>query len=248
MQLSAKIKVAGVSYLNTKPMLYGIDHSPVKHEIDLMVDYPARLVKHLQDGTADMALLPVAAIPLVPGARIVSDYGIGAFGEVASVCIFSHVPMEEITTVYLDYQSRTSVRLAQLLLENHWKQPVTYQSAPENYIEYIHGHTAGVIIGDRALKQRSNFPYIYDLSSAWKDFSGLPFIFAAWVASRDLPQDFLDRFNEATAYGLKHLDEVVEQNPFPWYDLHHYYTDNIMYRLTDEMKEGMKRFLAMIKS
>lgn len=215
--------------------------------MELLLDYPSNLAQSLQKGEIDMALMPVAAMPGIPGARIVSDYGIAADGNVASVCIFSQVPMEDIETVYLDYQSRTSVRLAQLLLEQYWKKNVVFKPAPENYIEYINGTTAGVIIGDRALKQLSNFEYVYDLATEWKAFTGLPFVFAAWIANKDLPQDFLDAFNNANAEGLKHIDEVVAENPFPYYDLHTYYTKNIHYLLTEEKKAGLNKFLELIK-
>ncbi len=244
--LSVKIKVAAVSYLNTKPLLYGIERSEVMNDMELLLDYPANLAKDLKDGIIDMALLPVAAMPGIPGAHIVSDYGIAADGNVASVCIFSMVPIEEVEAVYLDYQSRTSVRLAQLLLERHWKKKVVFKQAPENYIEYINGTTAGVIIGDRALKQLTNFEYIYDLAAEWKKMTGLPFIFAAWIANKELPQSFKDAFNKANAEGLKHIDEVVAENPFPYYDLKTYYTENIHYLLDDNKKKGLQTFLEMI--
>lgn len=244
--LSVKIKVAAVSYLNTKALLYGIERSEVMNDMELLLDYPANLAKDLKDGIIDMALLPVAAMPGIPGAHIVSDYGIAADGNVASVCIFSMVPIEEVEAVYLDYQSRTSVRLAQLLLERHWKKKVVFKHAPENYIEYINGTTAGVIIGDRALKQLTNFEYIYDLAAEWKKMTGLPFIFAAWIANKELPQSFKDAFNKANAEGLKHIDEVVAENPFPYYDLKTYYTENIHYLLDDNKKKGLQTFLEMI--
>lgn len=244
--LSAKIKVAGVSYLNTKPLLYGIERSEVMNDMELLLDYPSNLAKDLKEGVIDMALLPVAAMPGIPGAHIVSDYGIAADGNVASVCIFSMVPIEEVEAVYLDYQSRTSVRLAQLLLERHWKKKVVFKQAPENYIEYINGTTAGVIIGDRALKQLTNFEYIYDLATEWKKMTGLPFIFAAWIANKELPQSFTDAFNKANAAGLEHIDEVVAENPFPYYDLKTYYTENIHYLLDDNKKKGLQTFLEMI--
>ena len=232
--------------MNTKPLLYGIERSEVMNDMELLLDYPANLAKDLKDGIIDMALLPVAAMPGIPGAHIVSDYGIAADGNVASVCIFSMVPIEEVEAVYLDYQSRTSVRLAQLLLERHWKKKVVFKQAPENYIEYINGTTAGVIIGDRALKQLTNFEYIYDLAAEWKKMTGLPFIFAAWIANKELPQSFKDAFNKANAEGLKHIDEVVAENPFPYYDLKTYYTENIHYLLDDNKKKGLQTFLEMI--
>lgn len=214
--------------------------------MELIVDYPSRLAQDLKSNKIDLALLPVAAIPGIEGARIISDYGIGANGNVVSVAIFSQVPMEEIETVYLDYQSRTSVRLAQLLLENYWGKKVVYKEANEHYIDYINGPTAGVIIGDRALKQLNNFEYTYDLSAAWKAYTGLDFVFAAWVANKDLPQSFIDRFNKANAEGLAHLDEIVAENPFPYYDLKTYYTDNIVFLIDEAKRKGLDKFLELI--
>lgn len=242
-----KVKIGAVSYLNTKPLLYGLERSDVYHNIELSVAYPALLAQQLKAGEIDMALMPVAAIPGIPGARIAGKYGIATNGNVVSVAIFSTVPLSEVTAVYLDYQSRTSVRLAQLLLERHWKMDVDYLPADEHFIDKIQGTTAGVIIGDRALQQLGNFNYVYDLSAAWKEFTGLDFVFAAWVANKELPQDFLQQFDEANAAGLNHLEEVIAQNPFPWYDLGVYYRDNICYQLDDAKLAGLHTFLKMIQ-
>jgi chorismate dehydratase len=216
------------------------------NEIELLLDYPSNLARDLKNGSIDMALLPVAAIPEIPGARIVSNYGIAADGEVASVALFSQVPLEQVESVFLDYQSRTSVRLAQLLLEKWWKQPVELHPAPADYIDQIQGTRAGVIIGDRAMEQVENFAYCYDLSQAWKDWTGLPFIFAAWVANKDLPEDFLARFDEANAEGLNHIDDVVAQHPFSVYDLQTYFRKNIIYELDAEKRAGLQRFFQEI--
>jgi len=224
-------------------MLRGIEQSGIMDEIELSVAYPAELARQLKEGSIDMALMPVAAMRGIPGARIVSDYGIAADGPVASVCIYSQVPMEQIGAVYLDYQSRTSVKLAQILMAKLWKRAVTWKPAPENYIEYINDTTAGVIIGDRALKQLHNFNYVFDLAAGWKELTGLPFVFAAWISNKDLPADFLERFNEANRLGLEKIDEVVAANPFPYYDLKKYYTENIHYFLDDNKKKGLALFL-----
>ena len=215
-------------------------------DIELVVDYPSKLAKRLQEGSIDLALLPVAAMPGIPGARIVSEYGIATDGNVVSVALFSRVPVNEIRTVYLDYQSRTSVRLAQLLLKHHWTVDVEYRQADENYIDNIQGADAGVIIGDRALQQLDNFEYVYDLSAAWKAFTGLDFVFAAWIANKELPAEFLRKFNEANAEGLRHLDDVIAENSFPEYSLHTYYTDNIKYHLDAKKIAGLNKFLEMI--
>lgn len=241
-----KIQVGAVSYLNTKPLLRGISHSPIMNEIELQLDYPSRLAELLLHDKIDVALLPVAAIPGIPGARIVGDYGIAADGEVASVCIFSRQPMETLTGLYLDYQSRSSVRLASILVRDFWKKDLQLLPAPEDYIEHIQGATAGVIIGDRALQQRHHFPYIFDLAQAWKDWQGLPFVFAAWVANKELPTDFIARFDAANAAGLNMIPEVVAENPFTDYDLEKYFTHNIHYRLDAQKREGLNRFLRML--
>lgn len=244
--MASKIKVGAVSYLNTKPLLYGIEHSDIINEIDLIVDYPSNLAKLLTVGEIDLALLPVAAMKDIPNATIIGDYGIAADGDVASVCIFSQVPIEEVTSVYLDYQSRTSVKLAEYLLKHYWQKELTFIPATENYIDYIHGEKAGVIIGDRALKQLHNFNYVYDLATAWKDYTSLPFVFAAWVSNKPLSKEFIAEFNVANAHGLKRLDAVIDLHPFPYYDLKKYYTQNIHYYLDDKKHEGLQRFLQTI--
>jgi chorismate dehydratase len=243
-----KIRVAAVSYLNTKPLLYGIKRHPVLNEIELIEDYPSKIAQMLIDDQVDVGLVPVAATLRLADWNIVTDYCIGSNGAVASVCIFSQVPMEEIETIYLDYQSRTSVNLARVLLRDYWKKEVRLIDAKgEDYREKITGTTAGVVIGDRALEQRLKSKYIYDLGEAWKDFTGLPFVFAAWIANKKLSDEFITSFNEANALGLHHLDEVIAENPFPVFDLRTYYTKCISYELNEEKRKGMEMFLERLR-
>ena len=215
--------------------------------VELLEAYPSNIAKMLLDDTIDMGLVPVAVIPKLKAPQIVSDYCIGANGEVASVAIFSEVPMEEITTVLLDYQSRTSVNLAKILLEKYWNQQVTFIETSEDFSDSIKGTVAGVVIGDRALEQRLQAKYIYDLAEAWKNYSGLPFVFAAWVSNKNLGEDFEDAFNMANAYGLKHIAEVVAENAYVAYDLKKYYTENISYTLDAEKRKGLELFLSLLK-
>jgi chorismate dehydratase len=243
-----KIKVGAVSYLNTKPMLYGIERLPIRQKIDLVTDYPAKIAQQLLDGTIDVGLVPVAIIPKLAEHHIVTDFCIGATGPVASVSLFSEVPMEQVKSVLLDYQSRTSVRLARVLLKNYWQKDFELLEATEGYQEQIKGTTAGVVIGDRAFAQRQISPYVYDLAEAWKAYTGLPFVFAAWVANKKLPDDFVAEFNEANALGFSNLPEVIAENPYDKYSLQTYYTENVSYQLDEQKRNGLNRFLAELKA
>ncbi|HTM91071.1 MAG TPA: menaquinone biosynthesis protein [Flavisolibacter sp.] len=243
-----KIRVGAVSYLNTKPLLYGIKRHPVLKEIELVEDYPSKIAQMLIDDEVDIGLIPVAATLRLKEWYIDSDYCIGGNGPVASVCIFSEVPIEEIEKVYLDYQSRTSVNLAKILLKEYWKKDVVFVDATgEDFREQIKETTAGVVIGDRALQQRSQSKYIYDLSEAWKNHTGLPFVFAAWIANKKLPEEFIAAFNEANALGLEKIDEVISENVFPDFDLKAYFTSCVSYPLDEEKKKGLELFLKKLR-
>jgi chorismate dehydratase len=247
--LDKKWRIGAVSYLNTRPLLLGMEQSPFKERIDLMKSYPAQIAQALLDDTIDIGLVPVAIMPLLNNPQVISKYVIGTEGEVASVALFSQVPMVQIEKVYLDYQSRTSVALAKILFKQHWKKEVEFLIATEGYINEISGTTAGIIIGDRALASLNRFEHIYDLGLTWKAHTGLPFVFAAWVSNKPIPANFMDAFDTANGYGLKHLDEVIALIPAKEqvYDLHKYYTENISYELTPEKRAGLELFLEIIK-
>ncbi len=214
--------------------------------MEIVEAYPAKVAAMLLNDEIDVGLVPVAIIPCLKEHYIITDYCIGAENEVASVCLFSEVPLQEITKVILDYQSRTSVALARLLIEKYWKLRVEFEEANEHFRDKIKGTTAAVVIGDRAFEQRKISAYSYDLASAWIDFTGLPFVFAAWVANKKLPNEFIKAFNQANGAGLKHIAEVVAENICEQYDLHTYYTHNISYHLTDNKRRGLETFLEML--
>lgn len=245
--MNTKFRVGAVSYLNTKPLIYGLKHSRVKEDIDLILDYPARLVSLLQKNELDIALLPVAAIPKIKDAEIFSNYCIASDDEVASVCLFSEVPIEEIQEVYLDYQSETSVALCKLLLQHYWQSRPLLLEADEHFIEDIKDKRAGIIIGDRALENLNRFPYVYDLAKAWKDYTQLPFVFATWVSTKQLPESFVKEFNEANQHGLTFIDQLTDEIPFTAYDLKKYYTENIRYELNEERRNGMTLFMKQLQ-
>lgn len=245
-ELNKRIRVGAVSYFNTKPLIFGVKRSGLMGRIDLIENYPSKIAAMLLNDEIDVGLIPVAIIPQLKQHFIVTDYCIGAVGEVASVALFSEVPMKEIKKVVLDYQSKTSVNLAKILLKNYWKKDVVFEDAKEDFLQHINSTTAAVVIGDRALQLSNHSKYIYDLGAAWKSFTGLPFVFAAWIANKQLPEDFIDAFNRANAYGINHINEVLAETYFNEYDLKKYYTKNISYELDEKKMEGLKKFISML--
>lgn len=239
-----KIRVGIVNYLNTKPLIYGLQKPPINERIELIGDYPSRLAEMLINGEIDLGLVPVAVIPQLPSYYINGNYCIAAEGEIASVALFSEVPMNEIQKVYLDYQSRTSVELLKYLIKEYWGiTPQILQTTDENYRNEIKGTTAGLVIGDRALQQRKISTFIYDLGSEWRAITGLPFVFAAWVSIKKMPDDFIKLFDAANAIGLQHVEEIVAKEAFDLYDLKKYYTLHLSYRLDERKRKGLSFFL-----
>jgi chorismate dehydratase len=242
-----KIRVGIVNYLNTRPLIYGLEKPPISEQIILTGDYPARVAEMLLKGEIDVGLVPVAVIPKLETAHIVGDYCIGTEGEIASVALFSDVPMGEIKKVYLDYQSKTSVALLKYLMKESWGiHPEIVEAKNEDYRKEIKGTTAGLVIGDRAFEQRKISTFIYDLGSEWRAITGLPFVFAAWVSTKELPADFIDKFNDANSTGLSKLNEIMEGLDYHLFDLNKYYTVHLSYQFDERKKIGMDRFLSIL--
>lgn len=244
----SKTRVGAVSYLNTKPLIYGFEQGSMKDEIELIIDYPSRIASMLLNDEIDVGLVPVAVLPRLERYTVITNYCIGCNGPVASVCLFSEVPVDEIKVVLLDYQSRTSVALIQLLIQEYWKINPVLINTTKDFGKQITGTTAGLVIGDRAFEQRKISPYIYDLGLAWKQFTGMPFVFATWTGNKQLDDNFVRSFNEATQSGILNLDAVVAANPYELFDLKAYYTEYISYSLDENKISGMQLFLEKLSA
>jgi len=102
------------------------------------------------------------------------------------------------------------------------------------------------VIGDRALEMRSSYPYVYDLGEAWKNMTGLPFVFAAWISNKKLDPSWVTRFDQANSEGLTQISEVVKQNPGTSIDLNEYYSRYLNYELDGEKRKGLDLFLNLL--
>ena len=241
-----KIRVSAISYLNSIPFVYGLEKSSVRSQIELSLDIPSKCAKKLLDNKVDLGLVPVAIIPHLKFSEIISSYCIGSNGPVETVCIFSQVPLNDIEEIQLDFHSKTSVQLVQLLSKKYWDISPKFKHAIEGFENDLTDKQAGVIIGDRAYQYRSQFKYVYDLSEEWKKYTGLPFVFACWVANKSLPEQFKQSFVEALDYGVGRLDLSLEEKGmnFPSsINQKRYLTEIISYDLDAEKKHSLARFL-----
>ena len=237
-----KIRISAVAYTNTKPFIYGINHSDILNQIDLSLDIPSDCAAKVIDGTVDVGLIPVAAIPHVPDANIISDYCIGSVGAVNSVFIFSNVPVSEIRTLRLDSHSRTSNNLAKVLLKFHFKQEVSYTTDVNVQTDAI------VLIGDRTFGKKGDYAFVYDMGEEWMNFTGLPFVYAAWVANKVIPEAFINEFNTALKNGLAARKELLKTLPVnPVFDLDDYLMHKLDFELTDKKREALSLFLSYIE-
>jgi chorismate dehydratase len=243
-----KLKISAVSYTNTKPFIYGIQHSDFLDKIELSLDTPTDCAQKLIDNKVDIGLIPVAATLNMPYWEIVADYCIGAVGPVNSVFIFSNCDIKDVKRIQLDPESRSSNNLAKVLLKNFWKiQPELILNA-EDYTTSTDPETACVLIGDRTFGKKDKYPFVYDLAGEWQKFTGLPFCFAAWIANKPIPQEFINEFNTVLKSGLDHRAELLKElTPRADFDLEDYLMHKLDFDLTEKKKEALHLFLKYIK-
>lgn len=244
-----RIRLSAVAYLNTKPFLFGLYSKSLDEQLDMSLDIPAVCAQKLIDGEVDLGLIPVAMIPNIPQAQIVSDFCIGTPGEVKTVAIFAEKPIQQLRRLFLDYHSRSSAALTRYLLQEHWQlKPQLLQAYP-GYEKEIQGDTGGLIIGDRAIGLEKEYPYVYDLGWEWKQHSGLPFVFAAWVANKPLPDAFLEDFNAALAHGVQRIPQVAAmfQSAYPHFSTLDYFEQYIDYHLDAPKQTALNHFLSWLR-
>lgn len=200
-------RVGAVSYLNTKPLIYGLENQP---DIQLRLAVPSRLLDGLARSEYDVALLPVIDYQRLPGLRMLCSGGIGSDGETLTVRIFSHVPMGRIRSMACDLDSHTSVALARVILARRF-------DARPAFVDRIAGANdadAVLLIGDKVIAEApAGFQHQIDLGEQWKALTGLPFLFAAWMARQttqlgDLPE----RLEQSKRAGLAHIDDIVRDH------------------------------------
>jgi chorismate dehydratase len=204
-------RIGSVSFLNAKPLIYGLEDAD---GLELKLDVPSRLLDGLRNNLFDVALLPVIDYQHMPELRLLTSGGIGCDGHTLTVRIFSPVPIEKITTLACDTDSHTSVALARILLAEVYRirpEFIPLDRIPEN------PGIARLLIGDKVVcEEPANLPHQLDLGYAWKQQTGLPFVFAAWMARPDVPLNELAvQLENAKRLGLADVESIIARHAIP---------------------------------
>lgn len=240
------IRVGAVSYLNTRPLVYGL--RALAPAIDLRMDVPSRLADELAAGTLDVALIPSIEYFNHENYRIVSDACIGCRGPVMSVKLFFRTDPAEVRTLALDEGSRTSAALAQILLKSRFDITPELETLPLGATHCSTTADAVLLIGDRAMHSPSgSFAAVWDLGDEWVRWSGLPFVFAMWVARADVDIVALSpQLAAARDAGVENLPTIAAQEAaslgLTEPQCLAYLRDNLHFTLGPDERRGLKQF------
>ena len=246
-----KIKISIVNYTNTLPFKWALKHSELISKIDLQEDIPSICAQKLKFNQVQLALVPVAILNELDNYFIETDYCIGANGKVDSVKLYSKVPYDSIGSITLDYQSRTSIALTKILCEHYWRIKPLFENAKPGFESNLQGNNANVVIGDRTFSLNGKFAYEYDLAETWKDMTGLPFVFAAWVSTEKMDDKFISEFNTVLKFGVENCKKAIEESTnelnISNEKAFDYLTEKISYNLDDEKRKALNLFLQYVK-
>ena len=244
--MTRPIRIGAVRYLNSKPLIYRLEEFAPPAELRL--DVPSRLADDLAAGELDVALIPSIEYFRGRDYSIVPGMAIAAYGPVLSVKLYCRVPPAKIRSVALDEGSRTSVALTRILLDRwHGLRPET-RPLPLGTPAEETDADAVLVIGDRAIRplelgQVSTF----DLGEAWLKETGLPFVFAMWVAGRDAELGEVARaLRLAKQHGTRNVQSIAEREGPPLgltvAETVRYLTDYIRFDFGPREVEGLKLF------
>ena len=241
--MAVNAKITAVSYLNTIPFIYGLRHH-ANLGAELLLATPADCYKNFIEGKADIALMPVAMVPSLPDAEIITDYCIGAVGNVRTVTVMSNTPIDKVQRIYLDAHSKTSVQLCGYLAKNMWHIEPEWL-AMEDYaiLDNAQEGDAFLLIGDKVFDNEGKFAYTYDLAEEWHKITKMPFTFAVWVARKGLSYEVRDELQAAFTYGVEHIYEAILESDYADRGYaYEYLTENIDFLFDIQKHNALKKF------
>jgi chorismate dehydratase len=243
---SRRLRIGAVTYLNAKPLTISLPHFIPK--ADIVIDYPSRLADGLRAGELDVAMIPSIEYARQPNCTIVSNACIASNGPVRSVKLYSRVPVERITSLAMDAGSRTSATLARILLKERYDiNPAICSLAMGASVDDVWAD-AIMLIGDRGmLPAEGPFEFVWDLGEQWTHWTGLPFVFAMWIARPGLSlPDLPNLLAEARDDGLTRLEEIAKRESpilgIAEVDCLSYLRDTLKFHLGEKERNAVERF------
>jgi len=249
----SRLKISAISYLNTAPLLWDFEHQDANASFELSYTFPSACAQALQNGTADIGIIPVAAYATVADLVVVPDVAIAARRAIRSILLVSQRPIERARTVALDTSSLTSVALAKVIFAKWRGGAREYVGMAPDLDAMLARCDAAVLIGDPALQVDRTRYVTLDLAEEWVTRTGKSFVFAFWairrqaLAGRDAAA-IARAFQNSRDHGLepKNLEAIVQEwSPrlsLPQSTIRAYLAENIHYYLDPPCLEGLELF------
>jgi chorismate dehydratase len=242
------VRLGAVSYLNAKPLVYGLES---QDRFTIRFDLPSRCASLLHEGGIDLGLIPSIEYLRHPDYCIVPDLAIASDGPVASVALFSTRPIEQVRTIGLDSSSRTSAALLRILCARRFDIQPVFATLEPDLAAMVQQCDAALVIGDPALVADHEALGLLklDLGAEWKAMTGLPFVYAFWAGRREaVGADDVAALQDARDAGVRHCDEIgrayYPQDEARGRMAADYLRDNIKYFLGDRERDALTRFYA----
>ncbi|GHT20740.1 chorismate dehydratase [Planctomycetales bacterium] len=250
------LRIATVPYCNAFPLTHYLPQELPDAEI--IPYYPSKMRQQLLADEIDLALMPVAELLRTPCAKIVSNCSIASDGDVRSVKLFSKKPIEEIQTLALDTASRSSVTICRLILQHFYHIVPIQEDLPLDAPLNSCSSDAFVVIGDRCMSYvpLEQWQYRCDLGGLWKQNTGLPLVFAAWIGinAQSSEPETIQSLETARDKGLTQLELLIKEEvrrgvklPLPENEVLDYYRNAIVYTLSERANESLQLFLDLAR-
>ncbi|MGH9804934.1 MAG: menaquinone biosynthetic enzyme MqnA/MqnD family protein [Candidatus Acidiferrales bacterium] len=254
-----------VRYLNTAPLVWGLEHGRPRLRYRLSYTTPAACADDLRAGRAEVGIIPAIEYQRIPGLVLIPHLAVASQRKVESVLLISRGPARRAKRVALDTSSRTSAALVKILFAQHWRKEPEYIEAAPDLPEMLRQADAALLIGDPALRFLLHSPaagaaglnkeknlHVYDLAEEWWRMTKLPFVFAVWAVRPEAVPAARDRralvgdFLESRRQGLQNLQEIAHSAAarlqLPGGQLERYLRQSIAFELDDPARGGLESF------
>jgi len=237
-----------VSYLNTKPLVYGLENNTVEHHFSLQKDVPSVCAQRLLEGEVELGIVPSIEYARAKGSwKIIPDLSIASQGAVKSVCLFFNTNMSRIGKIALDTSSRTSAALLKIILQERYELTPEFILLPPDLDTMLEAADAALIIGDKALQYSTEHTNYLDLGEEWSDMTGLPFVFAFWAGNElQMQEKDVKVIQESYQTGSQNIEKITRDfakaHPMSWDFYYDYLTSNISYSFAEDEKAGLMEF------